>query len=275
MTDLTRLDSHFAFGENWASYAAGIGDGQIEQAGHDLARLLGTDSLTDRTFLDIGCGSGLHSLAAIRMGARRVVACDLDPESVRTTRALLDKFAPAASYEVTERSVFDLSPQTLGTFDVVYSWGVLHHTGNLAGALTVAASMVAPGGQLLVALYRRTLLCPLWALEKQWYAKASPQQQAVARRFYTRIFRLALRLTGRNPETYFASYRSRRGMDFPHDVHDWLGGFPYESMSPDAVDRELIACGLQRVRSFVARGVFDRIGVLGSGCDEFAYRHRT
>lgn len=275
MTDLTKLESHFAFGENWASYAAGIGEPEIAQARRDLARLLGSDSLAGRTFLDIGCGSGLHSLAATRMGAQRILACDLDPASVRTTRTLLERFEPSASCEATECSVFSLSPDGLGTFDVVYSWGVLHHTGNLDRALAIAASLVAPGGVFIVALYRKTLLCPFWKLEKRWYSKASQEQQRLAQRLYTSVFRLGLRLTGRDPGAYVASYRSKRGMDFAHDVHDWLGGHPYESMSAARVDKKLRNLGFERRRAFTTSSAMQRLGILGSGCDEYVYERSS
>jgi SAM-dependent methyltransferase len=274
MTDLTTLGSHFAFGENWASYASRISEGEISQAERDLARLLASNSLAGRDFLDIGCGSGLHSLAALKLGAKRVVACDIDPASVRTTEAVLQKFSPRTSYEVLERSVFELDPGSLGKFDVVYSWGVLHHTGDLDKALRIAASLVAPGGLFAFALYRKTLLCPLWKLEKKWYAKASPKKQALAQKLYTGAFTFGLRLTARDLETYVASYRSKRGMNFDHDMHDWLGGYPYESMSPAAVDHAMKAHQLEQVHSFVGTSAADRIGILGSGCDEYVYRRR-
>src|SRR3982750_1614305 len=105
MTDLTQLDSHFAFGKNWASYAKEITERDIREAERGLQRLLRADDLTGKSFLDIGCGSGLHSLAALRLGATRVIACDIDPISVKTTKAMLEKFAPSSAYEVIECSV--------------------------------------------------------------------------------------------------------------------------------------------------------------------------
>jgi 2-polyprenyl-6-hydroxyphenyl methylase/3-demethylubiquinone-9 3-methyltransferase len=274
MTDLTKLSSHFAFGENWASYAARITEDEINQAERDLCRLLATDSLAGRDFLDIGSGSGVHSLAALRLGAKRVVACDIDPTSVRTTDAVLRTFSPSNSYEVIERSVFELDPESLGRFDVVYSWGVLHHTGDLTKALQIAASLVARGGEFAFALYRKTLFCPLWKLEKKWYSMASPQKQAFVQKLYRSAFALGLRLTARDLATYVATYRSKRGMDFHHDVHDWLGGYPYESMSPADVDQAMQAHQLQQVRSITGMRAIDRVGMLGSGCDEYVYRRQ-
>ena len=272
MSDLTQLGCHFAFGKNWASYAEGITEHDIREAERGLQRLLGADGLTGKTFLDIGCGSGLHCLAALRLGASKVVACDIDPISVKTTESVLAKFAPSASYEVIERSVFTLDVVKLGRFDVVYSWGVLHHTGDLVRALKIAASLVAPGGIFLLALYRKTLLCALWKHEKRWYAKASRQQQALARKLYVAGYAIRLRLVGKSLASHIASYASNRGMDFYHDVHDWLGGYPYESMSSVAIDHVLSEQKLEHVRSFAIDSLMHRIGVFGSGCDEYVYK---
>lgn len=271
MSELTQLGSHFAFGANWASFAEGISEPDIQEAERGLKRLLGTDLITGKTFLDIGCGSGLHCLAALRLGASKVVACDIDPISIKTTQSVMAKFAPLACYEVIERSVFELDPVTTGRFDIVYSWGVLHHTGDLIRALQTAALLVAPGGVLVFALYRKTLFCPAWKYEKRWYANASPKQQALAQRIYTVGYAIALRLTGRSLAKHAASYATKRGMDFYHDVHDWLGGYPYESMSPRTVNWIMREEKFTHVRSFALNSAMHRLGVLGAGCDEYVY----
>src|SRR5437868_2113850 len=122
--------SHFAFGKNWASYAKLITDVQLDEAISCLRRLAGGD-LHGKRFLDIGCGSGLHSLAALRLGASEVVALDIDGDSVATTRRLLQSNASGRPWSAMEASVFQLQPNSIGPFDVVYSWGVLHHTGDM------------------------------------------------------------------------------------------------------------------------------------------------
>lgn len=263
----------FAFGENWARYAEGLTPLQIAEAVAGLGRLLGGEQLGGRRVIDVGCGSGLHSLAALELGAAEVVAVDIDPESVSTTQTLLGRHARGGRYRVVKASVFDLDPALWGTYDVVYSWGVLHHTGDLARALRRAAALVAPGGLLIVALYRKTWLCWFWRWEKRWYAGAPPRAQAAARRVYVGLFALRLLATGRRLRTYVSDYRTR-GMDFYHDVHDWLGGYPYESVSSTEVRNMMGGLGLVHVRSFVARGRFwgRYTGVFGSGCDEYVYR---
>lgn len=149
--DLTSVDTHFAFGKNWAAYAEKVTAAEIAEAERGLIRLLGSERLDGERFLDIGCGSGLHSLAALRLGAREVVAVDLDPDSVATTQALLDRHAPrGAVFRVEAVSVFDLRPEAMGTFDTVYSWGVLHHTGDMERAIRCAAAMVGTEGRACV-----------------------------------------------------------------------------------------------------------------------------
>lgn len=127
--DLTQAEARFAFGRNWAEYAGKITEQEIAEAQRGLARLLGGERLDGKRFLDIGCGSGLHSLAALRMGAGEVVAIDLDADSVATTRAVLARYAPNTNYRVERVSVFDLDPAVHGACDIVYSWGVLHTRG--------------------------------------------------------------------------------------------------------------------------------------------------
>jgi hypothetical protein len=73
-TDLLRQESHFAFGKNWASYARLVTEVLIDEGVRALRRLVG-DHLTSKRFLDIDCGSGLHALAALRLGSSEVCCC--------------------------------------------------------------------------------------------------------------------------------------------------------------------------------------------------------
>jgi 2-polyprenyl-6-hydroxyphenyl methylase/3-demethylubiquinone-9 3-methyltransferase len=264
--DLLRQDSHFAFGKNWASYAQLITEAEIAEAIASLRRLVG-DDLTGKRFLDLGCGSGLHALAALRLGAASVVAVDIDPDSVCTTRAVLHAHAPGAPWTVLELSVFDAKAESLGRFDVVYSWGVLHHTGDMYRALRLAASLVAPGGRFVFALYYLTWMCWFWKIEKRWYASARERSQSLVRAVYVALYRLA---KAGKFAVFVKNYRSARGMDFYHDVHDWLGGWPYESVSAADVDRFMQQLGLRRAHLFGVRG--RRLGLLGSGCNEYVYK---
>ena len=266
--NLLMQESHFAFGENWASYSKLVRDAQIESAVTNLRRLLG-NALEGKRFLDIGCGSGLHALAALRLGASEVVAVDIDQSSIDTTRDVLTRFAAGERWRALRTTVFDLDPEVLGQFDVVYSWGVLHHTGDMHRALLRSIAMLRPRGEFVFALYRKTRLCWLWKIEKRWYAQAGKRAQGAMRTAYLILKAAGCWLTGRSYKAYEREYISNRGMDFRHDMHDWLGGWPYESISPAEVDVVMRGAEMQFVRSFVAPKVW--WGFLGSGCDEYVY----
>jgi len=265
------LATHFEFGRNWTEYGELVDESRIAQAVQGLERLAEHSAIAGKTFLDVGCGSGVHSAAALRMGASRVMAVDLDPQSVSAARAVLTRFAPQGAWEVREQSVFALDPEQMGVFDVVYAWGSLHHTGALYEAWRRAALLVAPGGLLIVGVYRRTYLCRLWKLEKWLYTRAPAWCQWCARALYVGIFRSAFLITGRDFKAYSDSYgASYRGMDFRHDVHDWLGGYPYESISPAEADDLCRSIGFVPIRSFVEKR--QRVGVFGSGNDEYVWQ---
>jgi SAM-dependent methyltransferase len=223
---LKDVSAHFAFGENWASYAATTDEPRIAEAAKALICLFGDDGLRGKTFLDIGCGSGLHAVAAGRLGVARAVAVDIDPVAVSTARAVLRDHAPLLASEVHKLSVFDLAPKTFGPLDVVYSWGVLHHTGAMHEAIASAARVVAPGGLFAFALYHRTFMCGFWRHEKRWYARSSPRAQRLARAVYIALLRLRFLATGDDFRSYVANYKSLRGMNFLHNVHDWMGATP-------------------------------------------------
>src|SRR6267154_2465372 len=144
----------FPFGANWHRFLAVLNDDRIQEATASLKLMLGVQSLVGRSFLDAGSGSGLFSLAARRLGAR-VHSFDFDPQSVACTRLLRDQFFPGdADWKIDQGSVLDAGyVARLGRFDVVYSWGVLHHTGAMWAALKNVATVVAPGGLLFISIY--------------------------------------------------------------------------------------------------------------------------
>ena len=149
----------FAFGENWRRFLAILKEKHIQQAEDSLRRMLEISDLRGKTFLDVGCGSGLFSLAARRLGAR-VHSFDYDPESVGCTQELRQRYFPQdPDWRIEEGSVLNNNYLAgLGHFDVVYSWGVLHHTGAMWRALENVAGSVARGGKLFIAIYNLSLI---------------------------------------------------------------------------------------------------------------------
>ena len=265
---LTERETHFEFGENWKNYAKTIDQKRIDSAIAGVKKLF-PDGLAGKTFLDIGCGSGLHSLAALSLGAAAVMAVDIDENSVSTTRALLTKYAPDRKWAAKVTSVFDASPNALGTFDVVYSWGVLHHTGDMWRAIECATQFVNSGGQLAIAIYSATSSDSMWKAEKKFYSRAPRPVQWSIRQIYMAAFLTAKTLLGGNPISYVRHYSEVRGMNFSHDAHDWLGGYPYETASATEIHDRICKMGFTEKRSFplpASRGLF------GSGCHEFVFQ---
>src|SRR2546423_1819454 len=144
----------FEFGKNWSRFLEVLDDTHIACAEESLKQMLDVETLDGKSFLDIGSGSGLFSLAARRVGAR-VHSFDYDPNSVACTKELRRRyFDNDPDWRIEEGSALDVDyMRSLGTFDVVYSWGVLHHTGAMWTALENAQLVVAAGGKLFVAIY--------------------------------------------------------------------------------------------------------------------------
>lgn len=251
----------FGFGANWARYLREISEPKIQAATADLAALLGMPSLEGRTLLDIGSGSGIHSLAASRLGAT-VTSFDFDDDSVGCTMALRERFAGAAASRWTvvgQGSVLDADfVAALGHFDIVYSWGVLHHTGAMRRAIDAAVSRVAPTGLLVIALYNdQGLISDYWTTVKRWYNSGTAGRVAmtVAHLPYLGARYAVRALTGKGA--------LERGMSLWHDYIDWLGGYPFEVAAPAAVEQWLRPAGfsLQAMRSVGRR----------QGCNEFVF----
>lgn len=264
--------THFAFGKNWNAYRQTITESDIENATAQLQRLMGRESLVGTRFFDIGCGSGIHSLAALRLGADFVYGVDVDADSVATTVDLLSEHWNFSNYKVEKQNIFELQPGDIGTFDIVYSWGVLHHTGDMWTAITKAANFVKAGGLLAIALYRKTRLCGFWTWEKRQYTQGGPVFRGAANSIFVtaKIVRDLLRF--KNPLRWMRPRGKKRGMKWYRDVIDWLGGYPYESATPEEVVDHVSRIG------FTSMGVFrDRksLGLFGSGNTEYVFRRTS
>ena len=198
MADPLAAEGHFAFGENWKSFVNVVDAGRIARAEAGMRRLFPDGELRGARFLDIGCGSGLSSLAAAGLGAAQVHGVDIDPASVEAARTLLGRHLPPGVLVGPGGERVRARPRS-GTacFDAVYSWGVLHHTGAMWRAVESAAALVRPGGgPFAVALYRKTALCGFWRREKALYARAPAPVQAVLRALYKAHFVAVTAATG-------------------------------------------------------------------------------
>lgn len=227
----------FQFGKNWSSFLDTLDDERITVAEASILEMLELSSLAGLTVLDVGNGSGLFSLAARRLGAK-VVSFDFDPASVECARTLKQRFFPDdADWSVCEGSVLDRPfLDQLGQFDVVYSWGVLHHTGQMWTALENVAARVKQGGRLFIALYNKQgVKSVAWKHIKQVYCSGLPGKAAVTSLFVPYFAATTLAASALSRRNLFAEYKQRRGMSIVHDWHDWLGGLPFETASVEEV----------------------------------------
>lgn len=262
----------FEFGANWTRFLSVLDDERIAQARSSLEKMLGTPDLSGRTFLDIGSGSGLFSLSARMMGAT-VRSFDFDPMSVACTKELRRRFFPDdAGWVVEEGSVLDKGFMAgLGRFDIVYSWGVLHHTGQMWNALSNVAPLVKANGKLFIAIYNdQGRASKGWTMVKKIYCSGLTGRFMMKMVFYPyfALGRLVADvLKRRNPLTSYAEYKKSRGMSVVHDWVDWLGGYPFEVAKPEEIFDFFRQKGfaLQRLRTCGG----------GLGCNEFVFVNNT
>jgi predicted RNA methylase len=251
----------FTFGQNWLRYSRELDEGRLVEAEQSIRTLLKRPSLESLNFLDLGAGSGLFSIAAVKLGAARVTSIDRDSDCVRAISGNAERFLSREELSRLDVQSGDvLVPSTLpsGHFDVVYAWGSLHHTGSMWQAIANASDCCAPGGIFVVALYNDTWTSPLWLRVKRIY-HAVP---AVGRRAMVGAL-VSVRLLARAARLKWS--RTERGMTVWYDAVDWLGGLPYEYASRDSVRRFL-----------EGRGFFQRhcVPTRRSGCNEFVFVRR-
>ncbi len=238
LTEIQHGD-RFEFGENWQRFLGTLDEPRIAEAEKSLRIMLDVQNLEGLTFLDVGSGSGIFSLAARRLGAQ-LHSFDFDPKSVACTADLRNRFFPEdLNWTIQEGSVLDRDYlRSLETFDVVYSWGVLHHTGKMWEALDNVSQAVSPGGQLFIAIYNDVgWRSVMWRGIKFCYNKLP--------RFLRKPFVLSVLIPGqmkalmesivklqlRQYVSSWTQYGKHRGMSRWHDAVDWIGGYPYEVAS--------------------------------------------
>lgn len=225
-TNLT-INGDFSFGYNWLDFVRNrLTENIISSHQNNLKEIydkIGID-LAGKSLFDIGCGSGLSSLSFQRLGCNKIISLDIDQYSVQASNLTKEKFSRNPSeWQIHQGSILDISVVEDESMDVVYSWGVLHHTGDMWNALRKAVRPVKKGGLFHVALYRSG---PNYTthLEEKFKFKFADRE--------SKLHTLFKRKKG-----FKGSFDvNERGMNKFHDSLDWLGGIPYEVCDPEILE---------------------------------------
>ena len=226
----------FSFGKNWRDFIHfNLTEERTEDAVRSLMDFLRMRRLNGLTFLDVGCGSGLFSLVACRMGASEIVSFDYDTLSVKCCEYLREKEGSPKNWSVSEGSILNSEfLENIKKADIVYSWGVLHHTGNMWQAISNAGKLVKPGGLFYIAIYNKVeglFGSSTWLALKRFYNRRSTIGKKIMEIFFISMVILKMLATLKNPFAEIKKYRKNRGMSFIIDIRDSLGGYPYECAS--------------------------------------------
>lgn len=262
MTTLELVNTErFEFGKNWRRFLSTVGPSEINEAKESLCLGFDLDDFRDKKFIDVGCGSGLFSLAARQLGAQ-VHSFDYDVESVNCAQELKSRFLPNdQDWTIEQGSAIDKSYfSKLGQFDLVYSWGVLHHTGDMYKGLQLIAQTVKPGGTLFIAIYNdQGPLTTYWSFVKKVYNQNKFFEYLVTLLFipYLFVLRYLVRLAG-------GRSTRERGMLLWYDMRDWLGGSPFEVALPEEICEfyHRIGFKLQKMKTCKNR----------CGCNEYIFQ---
>ncbi len=267
MHTISDPELRFSFGKNWGRFLTVLNEERIHEAQTSLSKMLNVSELRNKSFLDAGCGSGLFSLAARRLGAR-VHSFDYDLDSVCCAEELRRRYFDGDAYwTIQSGSVLDTDfLRSLGRFDYVYCWGVLHHTGAMWAGLENITGNIKEDGKLFIAIYNdQGRKSKIWKKIKIGYNRLPCGLRTLYLLGITIPMEISIMIRS-NPKLYvrtWTHYQSSRGMSRWHDLVDWIGGYPFEVARPEAVLDFCLPHGLQLKKLITCAG--------GLGCNQYVF----
>jgi 2-polyprenyl-6-hydroxyphenyl methylase/3-demethylubiquinone-9 3-methyltransferase len=260
------LDKRFGFGKNWSKFIeTKFNEERVKSSINVFCEFTGLSDLSGKSFIDVGCGSGLHSVAASRLKAKSIFSFDFDPHAVKITRLLRERELVKDQWQVEQGSILNRDYlQKLAKYDFVYSWGVLHHTGSVWEAIENTSTLVAPKGKMYLALYSLDVQpnAEYWLAIKKKYVNSSPMKKRIMEQSYLYTYYYGSSVL-KYLSGFFKKEKGRtRGMELMTDVRDWLGGWPMEFV----LDSDVV--------NFVEKLGFKITNIKkGEACTEFLFQN--
>lgn len=250
---------YFDFGENWTNFSQNaFSKEKIDETKESILKLIDKEAIKDKTFIDVGCGSGLFTISACSLGASQSTGIDISPKCIQAAISNAEKYFPEKKIIFKQQSILDKFDSNI-KYDIVYSWGVLHHTGKMWEAIKNTTNLVSDKGLLVIAIYNKHWSSKSWNFIKRIY-NLSPKivKKLMIYLFYAVIFIAKFLVTFKNP------LNKKRGMNFYYDVIDWVGGYPYEYASKNEIQDFVENLGYTLIKYQPA--------TVPTGCNEFVFK---
>lgn len=255
----------FSFGKNWKNYLKKISKESINNSMISLIQFLG--DIKSKNVIDVGCGSGIFSYSMYLLGAEKITSLDIDTDSIECTKFLRENVKNPKKWNIYQGSILDKNfISKMEKSDIVYSWGVLHHTGKMWEAINNITTLVKDRGLMYISIYNKVKVSFIWLRIKEFY-NINPflGKYFMNTLFYILLYFISPLFRLKNPFKLLKNYIKLRGMNPYIDIKDWLGGYPYEF----ATFAEVISFFEQNHSNFT---LIKSVRAIGTGINEFLFK---